>query len=146
MPAATLSVMTAAAFVWYSGGIALFLKAGSLIKSAAVLCPESFWPAGAALLGISAGLINTKFIFNHACIKNIIRIKSLPAPRMWQCFRPGMIIFLAIIIPTGAMMSRMASGKFVWLCTVAALDLSIGTALLCSGLQFLKLKAFQKKD
>jgi hypothetical protein len=49
-----------------------------------------------------------------------------------------MFIFLAIIIPAGAMMSRMAAGKFGWLCTVAVLDLSIGTALLTSSLQFWK--------
>ena len=82
-------------------------------------------------------------IFNHACKKNIIRIQSLLKPRLWQCFRPGMLVFLAIIIPTGAMMSKMAAGKFGWLCAVAVLDLSIGTALLLSGFLFFRMKAFQ---
>ena len=41
----------------------------------------------------------------------------------------GHVHFLAIIIPAGATMSRMATGKFGWLCAVAILDLSIGTGL-----------------
>jgi hypothetical protein len=40
-------------------------------------------------------------------------------------------------------MSRLAAGKFGWLCTVAVLDLSIGTGLLLSGFLFFRMKAFQ---
>lgn len=132
-----------AALVWNGGWIALFLKGGALVKAAYALDPASVWSYAAPVIGIVIGLIKTKFIFNHACRKNILRIQSLPNPRIWQCFRPGMIIFLAIIIPAGAMMSKMAAGKFGWLCTVAVLDLSIGTALLVSGLLFWKMDAFR---
>ena len=55
-------------------------------------------------------------------------------------------IFLAIIIPTGAWMSRMAAGKFGYLCGVAAVDLSIATALLTSSLVFWKMKAFSSSQ
>ena len=136
------TVMVTAAFVWYGGGIALFFKSGALVKQAYLLDSSSPWVVIVVVLGLIIGLIKTKFIFNHACKKNIVRIQSLETPRIWQCFRPGMLIFLAIIIPTGAMMSKMASGKFGWLCAVATIDLSIGTALLLSGLLFFKLKAF----
>ncbi len=132
-----------AAFVWYGGGIALFLKAGALVQEACELDAASEWTYGAPLIGIAAGLIKAKYIFFHACKKNIARIKSLASPRIWQFFRPGMLIFLAIIIPAGATMSRMAAGKFGWLCAVAALDLSIGTALLASSLEFWKTGAFR---
>lgn len=138
-----LTLIALAAFTWYGGGIALFLKAWSLIKEAYTLNPVSFWIYLAPVLGIAIGLIKTLLIFNHACKKNIKRIHSLAHPKAWQFFRPGMFIFLAIIIPTGAMMSRMAAGKFGWLCTVAVLDLSIGTALLTSSLQFWKRGAFR---
>jgi hypothetical protein len=37
----------------------------------------------------------------------------------------------------------MAAGKFGWLCTVAALDLSIGTALLLSSYAFWKKGVFK---
>jgi len=138
-----LTLIAMAAFTWYGGGVALFLKAGSLIKEAYTLNPVSFWIYLVPILGIVIGLIKTLLIFNHACKKNIIRIQSLSHPRLWQFFRPGMLIFLAIIIPVGAMMSRMAAGKFGWLCAVAVLDLSIGTALLTSSLQFWKRGAFR---
>lgn len=136
-------VMITAALVWYGGGVALFLKAGSLLGQARALQADSTLLYLIPVLGIAIGLIKTKFIFAHACTKNIARIRALARPRIWQCFRPGMLLFLAIIIPTGALMSRMADGKFGWLCTVAALDLSIGTALLASGVLFWTRGAFR---
>jgi hypothetical protein len=139
-----LTVMKTAAFVWYSGGIALLLKGSALAKSAYILEPDSIWSFLTPVIGVAAGLIKAKFIFIKSCKKNIIRIKALVNPRLWQCFRPGMLIFLAIIIPTGAWMSRAAAGKYLYLCLVCALDLSICTALLVSSIMFWKLKAFSK--
>ena len=142
MVVSRLTVMIIAAFIWYSGGVALVLKASSLVKSAYLINPCSIWVLLAPLLGIVAGLIKAKFIFIHSSTKNIKRIKSLPSPRIWQCFRPGMLIFLAIIIPTGAWMSRAAAGNFTGLCFVAALDFSIACGLLLSSAKFWDLKAF----
>ncbi len=139
-------VMLLAAFVWYSGGIALLFKGGSLARGAYAINPESIWVFLAPLLGVAVGLIKARFIFFHSCEKNIKRIKALKQPRLWQCFRPGMIIFLAIIIPTGAWMSRAAAGKFGFLCLVCGLDLSICVALLTSSITFWKLKAFSAAD
>jgi hypothetical protein len=144
MTVSTFTVMLLAAFVWYSGGIALVLKGRSLARSAYAIDPDSFWSFGAPLLGIAIGLVKARFIFNHACKKNIIRIRKLAAPKLWQCFRPGMLIFLAIIIPTGAWMSRAAAGKFLYLCLVCGLDLSIATGLLVSSILFWTMKAFSK--
>ena len=138
------TIMIIAAVVWYGGGIALVLKGLSLAKSAYAINPDSLWAYGAPLLGIAIGLVKARFIFNHACKKNILRIGKLEAPKLWQCFRPGMLIFLAIIIPTGAWMSRAAAGKFLYLCLVCGLDLSIATGLLVSSIMFWKLKAFSK--
>jgi len=146
MSVSTFIVMLLAAFVWYSGGIALVLKGMSLAKSAYAINPDSYWWYGAPLLGIAIGLVKVKFIFNHACKKNILRIGKLEAPKLWQCFRPGMLIFLAIIIPTGAWMSRAAAGKFLYLCIVCGLDLSIATGLLVSSIMFWRLKAFSKQQ
>lgn len=137
-----LTLMVIAACIWYGGGIALLFKGGSLVKGAYALDAQSVWIYAAPVLGIIIGFIKARFIFFHACKKNIIRIRALVNPRIWQCFRPGMLIFLAIIIPTGAWMSRAAAGNFGYLCGVAALDLSIATALLTSSLLFWKMKAF----
>ena len=140
-----LTLMVIAAFVWYSGGIALVLKASSLVISAYLIDPSSMWLLLAPILGIVVGLIKAKLIFIHSCAKNIKRIKALSNPRVYQCFRPGMLIFLAIIIPTGAWMSRAAAGNFTGLCFVAALDLSIACGLLLSSAKFWDLKAFSNK-
>jgi hypothetical protein len=146
MVVSQLTLMVIAACVWYGGGIALLFKSGSLVTNAYAIDSQSMWAYGAPLLGVIIGLVKARFIFNHACRKNIVRIRSLANPRIWQFFRPGMLIFLAIIIPTGAWMSRAAAGNFGYLCLVAALDLSIATALLTSSLAFWKMKAFSIND
>jgi len=143
MKVSRLTLIVLAALVWYTGGIALLLKGGALIKSAYTIDAQSLWTFAAPLLGVIAGLLKGKFLFSKSCRKNIQRIRSLVNPRVWYCFRPGMLLFLAIIIPTGALMSRAAAGNFTYLCLVGALDLSISFALLTSGIVFLQLKAFR---
>jgi hypothetical protein len=131
-----------AAFVWYSGGIALIFKGSALIKSAHLMDPQSMWAYASGLAGILAGLIKGKFLFSKACSKNVKRIRALEDPHIWHCFRPGMLLFLAIIIPTGAWMSKASAGNYTLLCLVGALDLSISFALLSSSIVFWELKAF----
>lgn len=120
----------------------MLFKSGVLIKNAYLLDSQSIWSFIAVLVGVMAGLLKGRFLFSQSCTKNIKRIKSLPNPRIWQCFRPGMLIFLVIIIPTGAWMSRAAAENYTFLCLVGGLDLSISLALLSSSLVFWKLKAF----
>ncbi len=143
MKVSKLTLIVLAAFVWYSGGIALLLKGSALIKSAYAIDSQSFWTFAAPLLGVIAGLVKGRLLFSKSCKKNIQRIRSLTTPRLWQCFRPGMLLFLAIIIPTGAWMSRAAAGNYTFLCLVGALDLSIAFALLTSSIVFLQLRAFR---
>ena len=142
MKASQRILIITAAIIWYGGGISLLLKGAALIINAYALNPQSIWTFLVPILGIIIGLLKAKFLFNHSCEKNIRRIKALTDPRIWQCFRPGMLIFLAIIIPTGAWMSRAAAGNFTFLCLVAALDLSIACALLTSSIVFWKHKSF----
>lgn len=146
MKVSPLTLTILAAFVWYAGGIALLLKGSALIKSAYAIDAQSFWSFAAPLLGIIAGLLKGKLLFSKSCRKNIQRIRSLVNPRAWHCFRPGMLLFLAIIIPTGAWMSRAAAGNFTYLCLVGALDLSISFALLTSSTVFVQLKAFHSLE
>ncbi len=133
--------------VWYSGGVVLLIKGGILIKDAYLLDSHSIWAFAAPGLGIVAGLLKGKFIFSKNCKKNIQRIRALEHPRIWQFFRPGMLVFLAIIIPTGDWMSKLAAGNYTFLCLVGILDLSIAFALLTSSLAFWQNKTFapQKK-
>lgn len=131
-----------AAVIWYCGGIALLLKGGALIKGAYLLESQSNWTFFALFLGIIIGLLKGAFIFSKSCRENIKRIKTLSNPKIWQFFRPGMMVFLAVVIPTGAWMSKAAAGKYTLLCLVGALDLSIAFALLYASIVFWKLKVF----
>ena len=132
------SLIIIAAIVWYAGGIALLLKGGALIKQAYSMDAESIWTVIAALVGIGVGLIKGRFLFSRSCKKNIERIKTIAYPSVWQCFRPGMLIFLSVVIPAGAWMSRAATGNYLLLCLVGALDLSISFALFTSSSVFWK--------
>ena len=137
------TLMITAAIVWYGGGISLLFKGGVLIKNVSTLDDQSVWTYLAPILGILIGLLKGRFLFSQSCEKNIKRIKALSdPPYIWQCFRPGMLIFLALIIPTGAWMSRAAAENLTFLGLVGTLDLSIACALLSSSIVFWKRKAF----
>lgn len=130
----TLKIL--AAIVWYVGPVILFLKGASLANEAMELQPESCGKSISWLLGISIGVIKTRFIFNHANRKNLKRIDELEIPRLWQFYRPQFFLFLFLMMVLGASLSRMAHGSYAFLVSVAALDISIGTALLLSSWQF----------
>ena len=132
------SLIIIAAIIWYAGGIALLLKGSALIKHAYLMDVESIWTVIAALVGIGAGLIKGSVLFSRSCKKNIERIKTIADPSVWQCFRPIVLIFLAIMISAGAWMSRAAAGNYILLCLVGSLDLSISFALLTSSIVFWK--------
>ena len=136
------TLMIIAAIIWYGGGISLLLKGGVLINNVYAIDAQSIWIYLTPILGIILGLLKGRFFFSRSCRKNIKRIKALSNPRIWQCFRPGMLIFLFIIIPTGAWMSKTAAGNVTLLCLVGTLDLSIACALLSSSIVFWKNKAF----
>jgi uncharacterized membrane protein len=136
------TLMITAAVIWYGGGISLLFKGGVLIKNVSAIDDQSIWTYLAPILGILIGLLKGRFLFSNSCEKNIKRIKALSDPHIWQCFKPGMLIFLALIIPTGAWMSRAAAGNLMFLSLVGTLDLSIACALLSSSIVFWKRKAF----
>jgi hypothetical protein len=138
------TVVIIAAAVWYIGGFVLLLKGSSLLKQAYMIDPDSIWSIMSPVIGVTAGLLKAKFIFLKNCAKNINRIRALTSPRVWQCYRPGMLVFLAFIIPTGMWLSNAATGKYLYLCLVGALDLSICVSLFTSSIMFWKLRAFSE--
>ena len=131
------------AVIWCGGGIVLLIKGGALIKQAYLLNSELVWATVALIVGGLVGLIKSRFLFRKSCLNNIHRITAIPIPRIWQCFRPGMLIFLAIVIPTSAWMSMATAGNYMFLCAVGALDISIGVALLGSSRVFWMRSAFR---
>ena len=133
-----------AALIWYVGGIVLLVKGVTLLAEASLLHPEQYWPWFAVIVGLVFGGVKAKYLFSKSCGKNLIRIAALNRPKVWQFFRPGFFIFLAVMILVGATLSRLAHDNYLLLMGVAILDLSIGTALLGSSYVFWKQKAFVK--
>lgn len=136
------SLKVLAALVWHVGGVVLLLKGGSLLSEAAALRPGLAWPwlvVGTALLG---GALKAKFLFSRSCDRNLARITALDQPKIWQFFKPAFFVALAVMILTGAALSRLAHKHYSFLLGVAALDLAIAIALLGSSHVFWREKAF----
>jgi uncharacterized membrane protein len=138
----TLNIL--AAFVWYVGGIVLLLKGSSLLAEAHSLRPEHGWLWLAAVAGSFIGGAKAKFLFSRSCQKNLVRIASLDRPGIWQFFSPWFFAILAVMILTGATLSRLAHNNYAFLIGVGILDVSIAVALLGSSYVFWKQKAFVK--
>lgn len=131
-----------AALVWYIGGFVLLLKARSLLLEADTLQPAQLWPWFGLVAGVLFGSLKAKFLFSKSCRKNLNRIAALQHPKLWQFFRPGFFFLLALMIASGATLSRMAHDNYPFLIGVAVLDLSIAIALLGSSYVFWQQKAF----
>jgi hypothetical protein len=142
MSASIRTLQILAALVWYVGAVVLLLKGSSLLREAGALHPGSNAPALAAGVGIVIGSAKGLTLFRKSCHKNLNRIGSLERPRIWGFYRPMFFFFLALMIFTGATLSRMAHGNHGFLIGVAILDLSIGTALLVSSYVFWKRRVF----
>ena len=136
----TLKIL--AALFWYIGGIILVVKGVSLLIQADTLKPEQNWTWQAVVTGLIIGGLKAKYLFSRSCKKNLTRIDLLSEPKVWQFFRPGFFLFLVIMIVTGATLSRVAHNNYIFLISVAILDISIATALIGSSYVFWKEKAF----
>ncbi len=140
--AQTLKIL--AALLWYLGSAMLGLKGGSLLLEAEMLKPEQNWTWRAIVIGLFIGGLKGKYLFSKSCKKNLARIDLLDKPKVWQFFTPRFFLSLAIMIAAGATLSRMAHNNYIFLLSVAILDISIATALIGSSYVFWKQKAFSK--
>jgi len=128
--AQTLKIL--AALVWLLGGVILVAKGISLLFDANTLQTGQIGPWLGLLLGILLGALQAKYLFANFGRKNLARIDGLNRPKLWQFFRPGFFLALALMIAAGVILSRMAVGNFIFLIGVAALDLVVGISLLGS--------------
>ncbi len=138
--ARTLNIL--AALVWAIGAIVLLLKGTSLLVEAEALRPGQAWPWLAAVAGLLLGGVEGRVRFSKSCARNLDRIAGLDRPKPWQFFRPLFFLLLALMIATGATLSRLAQGSYPFLIAVAILDLTIAVALLGSSTVFWKRRAF----
>lgn len=134
--ARTLKVLSA--IVWFGGAISLLFKSGHLLAEAFALQPNSSWPWGILVVGVVFGGLKARYLFSRVCEKNLLRIKSLKRPKIWQFFRGRFFFFLISMIVLGISLSRWAHHGYVFLLSVVALDLSIGVALVGSSYMFWK--------
>lgn len=138
----TLNIL--AAVTWYGGAVSLLRKGVTLLVK-----EHDRDPGGAGVwLALGAGLLlgglKARFIFNANCRRNLARIAALPDPRLWQFFRPGFFVALVAMITAGILLSRLARNEPGAVLYVAALDLTIGTALLVSSFVFWRQRAFSR--
>ena len=138
--ARTLNILSA--MVWYGGGIVLLLKGRSLLAEAEALNPGLPWPWLAGGLALLLGSLQVRYIFAKSCKKNLARIAALEQPKVWQFFRPGFFFFLALMITTGAILSRLAHNSYAWLIGVTTIDWIVAVSLLGSSYVFWQQRAF----
>jgi len=125
-----------AAAIWYIGGIMLFRSGLELIIQTREFKSDILWPLIIITLGIALGIIQVLFIFRHSCRKNLQRINQLEDPRLWQFYRPGFFLALAIMITSGILMDHYAQGHYFFMLGVAALDFALTISLLGSSYVF----------
>ena len=127
-----------AALVWFSGTIVLYIKSTSLLFKAEMLNPEQHWISLAIISGLVIGVVKAKYLYKRLCIKNLIRINALHQAKLWQFYRLRFFIFLFSMILLGSYFSRQIHDNYSMLISMAILEISIATALLCSSHCFWK--------
>lgn len=129
----TLKALAAA--TWYTGGGVLAYKGVDWLLSAASTGVDAA-PLVAGLLGVLVGLARGRTMFLKACLRNLRRIDALPAPRVWQFYRPGFFAALVLMLLAGALLAWIASRGYWEAVVVGGLEMMIGTALLSSSTAF----------
>lgn len=64
------------------------------------------------------------------------RISRLKDPRLWQFYRPGFYLALAIMITSGILLDHFSQGNYYFMLFVAALDFALTISLLGSSYVF----------
>ena len=122
-----------AAAVWISGGFVLTVKSIGFFLSTHRLQPDLLAIGLAAAIGLAIGIAKVIYIFRHSCRRNLQRIEGLTNPQIWQVFRPGFLVFMALMIVLGSLLSNYAVGKYGWSILMAVIDMSLAIALLGSS-------------
>ena len=125
-----------AALVWYIGGVMLLRGGVELIWQAHELKSGTFWPWIFIPGGLILGFIQARTIFSRSCRNNLQRISDLDDPRLWQFFRPGFFLALAVMISSGILLDHWSQGNYFLMLGVAALDIALTLSLWGSSTVF----------
>jgi len=85
-----------------------------------------------------AGLIKAGLIFVKSAKKNITRIVKLKEPKIWLFYEPKFTFSLVLMISFAVVLSKIAEQIDGFHYGIAALDISLSTALFISGLSYLR--------
>lgn len=129
------TLKTLAAVVWIVGGVVLLVKGFELLYAATEVRSGIWRPVAAGVFGLAIGIAKGWYLFRPRYRANMVRIRDLKQPRLWQFYTPGFFVALAVMVTAGAFLSRAAAGHYGLLLAVGALDLGIATALLGSSLE-----------
>lgn len=133
VPRSVLKVLAAA--TWYIGGAVLLYKGSGYLAAAAGSGPD--WPPVAAgLAGAAVGVLRGRTLFLRVCRRNLRRIEALEDPRIWQFFRPGFFLALAVMVAAGVALAWLARTGYWGSVVVGGLELVIALALLTSSVAF----------
>ena len=127
-----------AALVWYAGVVILLFNSSGMFVEASTAGMPVAGILCAAAAGVMIGILKAKYIFIAICRKNIKRIVSLETPRIWQCYRIRFFVFLFLMVTFGNWAYHQSRSSALMLMGLAALELSVSTALLISSRCFRK--------
>jgi hypothetical protein len=127
------TLLMLAASVWLIGGIALLRSGLQQLQGARALNPSGGWTWAFLGAGSLLGIFQALTIFSRSCRKNIRRINQLQDPRLWQFFRPGFFLALAVMISAGVLLDHISSGRYFLTLFVAGLDIALTISLLGSS-------------
>lgn len=125
-----------AAAVWYIGGIMLFRSGLELMVQIREMKEGILWTSIFIAFGIALGIFQALVIFRRSCRKNMQRINQLEDPRLWQFYRSGFFLALAIMITSGILLDHFSQGHYFFMLGVAALDFALTISLLGSSYVF----------
>lgn len=132
----TLKIL--AALVWLIGGAVLMLKGYSLLKNANLIHFNMENISIVLVISFILGQVKSKYIFEKFCIKNLIRIQQINEPKIYQFFELRFFFLLALMILAGLTLSILAEDNYIFLLSLAGLDIALSTALIKSSLTFFK--------
>ena len=125
-----------AAAVWYIGGIMLFRSGLELLNQTREMKGGVIWPTVFIASGVGLGIFQALVIFRHSCRRNLQRINQLDDPRLWQFYRPGFFLALAVMISSGILLNHFSQGHYFFMLGVAAVDFALTISLLGSSYIF----------
>ena len=141
----TLTVV--AGVVWYAGAISVSMRGSFLLAEAVTLHKSGFpWHWAMFGLGVAGGILKAWLVFSRSAQRNLRRIRLLKRSAWWDLYPRWFYPLLALMIATGILMSRFASGDYEKLCAVIIAYFIIGIGLALGGIPYLSAAKRYRSD